>query len=501
MNTDLGILILPNELLIKIFKLLLPNPLDTVLSSPETDEPPVPLIVASVCRSWRQLVNAPDLWTYIRVSERHLNYLTLFLERSKPYHFDLIIPSHLFDAPDTTNKAIIEKTESHFDRVRSLVFHKISSRDFERYREILPTRSAPNLEFLHICCLSQSWMVPVEPAGSQAPIKPLLQNTDSLRSLSVRGLSSASLLPLVNLTHLEVRGYSPTRLDFQKLFSDCPGLQTLCLPAFIKVFDDENYPETEKEIKKIESTSLRSLSFGIEPDHSGHHCGCPISTLVLPNLEYLEVIGNEDIDIGTPNALGMHFLDNLSSDSFRKVSSLCLKDLEMTEGDLMFCRNLISVTNLKVDRVQCLRGLLKDGVICFPHLTSLGLWGDVNADQAELVSVINACLPRHQPSLQVELCHSLYNSSLLFNEGINIKPLRSETRPHLARFTSGYDSMDEMDDHAWSDPSDEFFDYGDEYDYDYDHDYDHDHDYEHDWDDEDFNEDFDDGYYELEDAF
>ncbi|KAF5375251.1 hypothetical protein D9758_000341 [Tetrapyrgos nigripes] len=479
-STSLGIFSLPNELLLLVFKNLLPSVFDCENDLfPESElrsELPWPLVASSICRVWRDLViTTPDMWTFIKVSEGHLDRLPLFLDRSSPCTYDLIIPSHMFNEPYLTHERIIKKAHDHFDRMRSLILYKINAADFALYHTTFSRVATPHLE--HFCLYFKTRWSGGEMDMLEAP---LFSDTTALRSLCLRAIPDPLPPMPAHLTHLEIRGFSPTRWEFQKLFSDCPSLKRLCLPTLSVAAADA------LETESIDASSLRSLSFSLGDDHPSARCCCTLSVLHLPNLEYLEVLGGT----GLSNPLGSHFLNDsdgtTNGTSFQKVSTLHLSDLTITEMDVVFCHKLTAVTNLELHLImdKDIRSLLRipetatdNPPLPFAQLNSLTI-NAFGTDLKQLASLLNIRVPKYQSSFELSLWNVTFldaedsepRPEELFHDAVKINVVHGNTIPSLEFFSDPYDSYgedswDNSDSEGWAEGVDEYeYDmYGDEH--------------------------------------
>ncbi|KAJ4486053.1 hypothetical protein J3R30DRAFT_3222543, partial [Lentinula aciculospora] len=233
--------------------------------------------LSSVCRRWRSIVvGAPLFWNFfVSSSLSTIELAPLFFERSKSLPIDLIVA---YFSSDKLSPLL----SSEIGRIQSLDFRSIQLDELIDCLSIFSVNSATNLTQLKIRCSPKlGWH-----CYSSQEHYPLIKSAESLRSLVLKGVCSRLSPPMVNLTHLEIHGFSPTFTEFRSLFTSNPALSTLCLPRFLptKWLDDEYCP--------IDAFSLRSFSVGLAMHWGPGTCNCMLTFLRMDNLEYLEIVGH-----------------------------------------------------------------------------------------------------------------------------------------------------------------------------------------------------------------
>ncbi|KAJ3883341.1 hypothetical protein F5051DRAFT_191232 [Lentinula edodes] len=343
--------ILPNELIIDIFTLIRH---ESVFYMDPSDEWILSVVqLSSVSHRWRDLaITTPQLWCFFVLSTSNsIQLAPLFFERSKPLPIDLII-SHL------PSKDILPLLSPENSRIRSLDYRFISPDELNE--SLLVVSPATNLDTLKIRCDPRfDW------ACYSSQHFAVVKNAVRLRSVVLKGICSRLSPPLVNLTHLEIHGFSPTFPEFRTLFDSNPALSTLCLPRFSPTeWLDEKHPPDP-----IDASSLRSFSVGLGM-HWSHEI-CMLTFLRMDNLEYLEIAGS----------LIGHSTNYFSSaNGFSRVQTLRLHNsvIDVVHApEVPFWSALNAVTRVELSGVSRFSDLLAaktetgDNKIYFPKLTNI----------------------------------------------------------------------------------------------------------------------------------
>jgi hypothetical protein len=214
---------LPNELMVEIFLLCLPDCEDFRHSSrpsPTYQAQDAPLLLCSVCHSWRQLaITTCSLWSTIiyRASDRDskLQLLRLWLSRSglSPIVVHIEIPSSTYGnvfvqrlLPLTMSRDVKMLLPS-IGRWRELVMQGDGDRLLPLI-SVFPSESLTALAALEVDCGSESDKI--------SPLWSAIPRSAPLRSLK---LSRCSAIPAALqtdpclVTHIELRGVSVLSLD------------------------------------------------------------------------------------------------------------------------------------------------------------------------------------------------------------------------------------------------------------------------------------------------
>ncbi|KAJ4484782.1 hypothetical protein C8J55DRAFT_558952 [Lentinula edodes] len=340
--------ILPNELIIDIFILIrhesafFMNPSDKWISSV--------VRLSSVSHRWRDIaITTPQFWSFFVLSTPNsIQLAPLFFERSKPLPIDLII-LHL------SSKDILPLSSPENSRIRSLDYRFISPDELNE--SLLVVSPATNLDTLKIRCDPRfDW----DCHSSQHFA--VVKNATRLRSVVLKGTCSHLSPPLVNLTHLEIHGFSPTFPEFRALFDSNPALSTLCLPRFFPAdWLDEKHPPGP-----IDASSLRSFSVGL-----GMHWSreiCMLTFLRMDNLEYLEIAGSYTGHITN------HFssANGLSRVRTLRLHNFVIDVVHAPDAPLWSALNAVARVELSgVSRFSNLLAAKTDDKIYFPKLTDI----------------------------------------------------------------------------------------------------------------------------------
>ncbi|KAG7099149.1 hypothetical protein E1B28_001020 [Marasmius oreades] len=292
------------------------------------------LYVASVCRSWRNLVlTTPSLWTNIVITIDNIEQAKLFLERSSPCPISLQVYATLFP------QDIISTTMPYFSRLRSLTIKARSPEEAAVYSDL---SSMPLLE--EFCVIIRS-RPGADPERDEL-LYNLIRNVTTLRSLTFKGILPQDFesLSWENLSFLNIRRFQPTYTQFRDLFRRATRLETLYLSTLEGAPD---LTDDHQERPPIEAPSLKYFSVSFGPRHDGTECRCPLSLLLLNNLETLTVNGNGE----TSFSLSNHFSGGRASTSFTKLSKMRLVFINLTTQDVHFFRALNNVCRLELENV------------------------------------------------------------------------------------------------------------------------------------------------------
>lgn len=283
---------IPNELLALTFA--------TCLRGLSSDaHQPLLALICSVCRHWRDVaIEASELWTTIHITlGRRLPATQTFLERSKGCFIDVYIRGlngnrFILAADATMITAVIAP---HISRVQTLAMVLAYTDLYTKFSDAYRSIFAPNLTRLsiHLNGAGDIWKVGTYP--------PLFANTDSLRHFNTQGNTLNVVPSRTSLTTLELSKYSPTHIELQDLFNTSPYLETLILHHI----DGRNVLDLPSEhdaapITITAPTTLKSLAVSLywhARGDSAISCDCVLGSLRPPNLEYLEVVGDIDIDL------------------------------------------------------------------------------------------------------------------------------------------------------------------------------------------------------------
>jgi hypothetical protein len=323
---------LPNELLVAIFKA-------GSLTKLKRCEIPFPLLVSSICRYWRDVtINTPDIWTNIHISMRRpLKYTLVFLERSKSSLLDITI--NVIGAHYSSFIEVSNAISSHIYRTRRLVITAEGVEDVQCIVKPFHHIVVSNLEYLHILVrISEGW--------SGYPFHfPLVAGAVQLRSLKLEGVCSKCSPPLVGLTNLDILRFQPNYGELRDLFSASPSLTKLVLRKFGNGSPSD--APSDHDLPIIETFSLRYLAISFNDSHSISHCQCTLSSLSMPNLEYLEIVHHDAV----PN-LVEHFSIDLQKPQYLKLQTLRLQGLAVSDIDVTFFRALPMIKDLELIHIS-----------------------------------------------------------------------------------------------------------------------------------------------------
>ncbi|KAK0208072.1 hypothetical protein DFS33DRAFT_1301032 [Desarmillaria ectypa] len=353
---------LPNELLAYIFTTanigLLPTKRRSFLAR-----------VCSICRRWRDVaIEASELWTTIYIhDERHIPAAELFLERSKTRLLDVDVqvtfgqggirsPPAAFSRQ--SGLRVAKLTSVHLWRTRTLSLNISDVQGAENFSALYRPMSTPHLVSLSIYI-----------KGWTQNAAPLLDSICSFSSNGNEGLPS-NTTSISSLTRLELTSLHPEHEDVRNIFTYFPSLETLILPQFCQGWmgrQGGNPPIM------LASSSLRSLAVHLDYSHvkSSHagnppDCSCVLGSLRFPNLEYLEVLGDNP---ASNLSLGSHFKD------LPRLKTLRLQRCPVSPADTKLLRSLKLLNRLElVDNLKDVKLSTKHSKkvsLAFPCLSSI----------------------------------------------------------------------------------------------------------------------------------
>lgn len=306
---------------------------------------PFPFLVAAVCSRWRDLaLNHPDIWTNIRItSSTPAPTILLWFERSKSWSFDVDINTDTYNNDSATDFAQLHDIiRPHLPSCRSLVLKISDYRDFDILTQDFHSQVMPNLQNVHFHLgLGHSWLPDEMNHRCRLPVP----FTPTLQTLTLCGVCSRCSPSLVGLTHLNIYRYEPAYSEFRDLFAACPSLSTLVLREFVNT-GSEDAQETRSA---IDCSSLQTLAISMENSHSDAHCRCPITSLSMPNLEYLEIANAANIRL----RLASHFFQESQSQKLPKLQTLRLRSVTLNGEDVDFFRSMTSLAHLEL--IDCPR--------------------------------------------------------------------------------------------------------------------------------------------------
>ncbi|KAK0245558.1 hypothetical protein EDD85DRAFT_1016649 [Armillaria nabsnona] len=420
--------LLPNELLAHIFSTviitLLPKEHRSFLA-----------IVCGICRRWRDVaIEASELWTTIHIHhENHIPAAELFLKRSNTRLLDVDIEVTFGrslnefrsrrDFGRQSGLRVAELLSAHLGRTRTLSLSVSDALDAEKFSTLYRLMSTP-----HLVSLS----VNVRRWSSSAP--PFLNSIRSFHSNGNDGLSS-SVVSGSSLTRLELTLLTSAHLeheDMRNIFMYSPSLETLILPKFGQTRggdQEENWPII------FAPSSLRSLAVHLEYTHAEDDefwntaefpCPCVLGSLHFPNLEYLEVLGD---NCSCNLNLSSHFKD-LSG-----LKTLRLQRCSVPPLDDEFLRSLQLLSRLELaDNLSVVKWFPKCTKMSLPlpNLSSISLsdessWGYNLAPWARLARL--AVHDHGCTQFSIEVSTHLYGTmSQLF--GPQDEQIHVEARDH-----------------------------------------------------------------------
>ncbi|KAL0578713.1 hypothetical protein V5O48_003269 [Marasmius crinis-equi] len=210
------------------------------------------------------------------------------------------------------------------------------------YTKAFSSLTAPRLEDFSIMITPS-----ISVFSEQSEDLRIIRDVHMLQSLTVKGFpfpyDCAS--DWRNLTFLNVRGFQPAYTQFSQLFQSAPLLETVYLPTLRWVPD---LAVNVKDVPVIEAPALKDLRVGLAGGHDDTRCECPLSLLLMPNLQSLAVIGDEHAYC----SLAHHFSSEYVTNNFTKLTHLLLVCLSLTPRDVHFFRRLDNLRRLELDGVD-----------------------------------------------------------------------------------------------------------------------------------------------------
>ncbi|KAK0245534.1 hypothetical protein EDD85DRAFT_1016628 [Armillaria nabsnona] len=358
--------LLPNELLAKIFATV-------IISLLPKEHTSFLAIVCSVCSRWRNVaIEAAELWTTIYIHHQNdIPAAELFLKRSKARLLDVDVEitfgrsrsrsriPRLFTRQ--SGHRVAELTSVHLERTRTLSFSVNNTPGAERFSALYRPMPTPHLVSLSVNVKGWSQTAP-----------PLLDSICSFRSNGNDG-SPSTTASCSSLTRLELTSIFPEHEDLRNIFTYFPSLETLILPDFVPGWGRLN---RENRPIILAPSSLRSLAVYLGYSHekssyagNSPDCSCGLGSLRFPNLEYLEVLGE---DTSCNLSFSSHFKD------LPKLKTLRLQQCSVPPLDDEFFRSLKLLNRLElVDNLNVVQW--SPNLSCtkttlpFPHLSSISL--------------------------------------------------------------------------------------------------------------------------------
>ncbi len=363
---------LPNELLAYIFA-------TAIISLLPKEHRSFLALVCSICRRWRNVaIEASELWTTIYIHhQNHIPTAELFLKRSKTQFLDVDIEvvfgrefpqftsgrGGYYRSPPVafsrqSGLRVAELTSAHLERTRTLSLSIGDAQGAEKFSALYRPVSTPHLVSLSVYI--QGWL-------QSAP--PLLDSICSVSSNGSDGLPSNGASGFI-LTRLELGAVQPEHEDMRKIFTYFPSLETLILPNFCQGW--RRNQEVNRPII-FAPNSLRSLAVQLDHAHvkSSHagnspDCSCVLGSLCFPNLEYLEVLGDD-------SSLDLNFCSHFKD--LPKLKTLRLQRCSVSPSDDTFFRSLKLLDRLElVDNlkdVKWCKNYSKKVSLPFPRLSSI----------------------------------------------------------------------------------------------------------------------------------
>lgn len=300
---------LPAEVLLKIFRAYVDLSQDRahrrLIHSPKQITPPPPMVLTYVCRTWRRYgIGDPSLWTTICIDGDTISKsASLFLERSTPLLFDLIVRKvETFRGWEITVGKILKQVGLGYpmqkrdaapaNRLRSLRIGGLYYSSARDLVSMLEQHKLPNLSELSIHPCDSECPIPGD------PFLPLLR-------------PSIMRMDLVNCS----RQLNAESLE--KIITSCPLLEILVIGRMgIHVELPQGGGSFDREAPVIRAPKLKVLAvaspmtFESQPS-CRPGCPCFFRNLQAENLTYLEVAG----DVG--NAL-CHLLPLIKRNSTAK---------------------------------------------------------------------------------------------------------------------------------------------------------------------------------------
>ncbi|KAF7306873.1 F-box domain-containing protein [Mycena indigotica] len=167
---------------------------------------------------------------------------------------------------------------------------------------------------------------------------------DGLRFLAFNGCI-ACIPPLKDLATLHLYHLHAKYPEFRMLIQGLPNLKALILQEIMDDFDDD----PEKSNPPFEATSIRSLSVSFVNDYlvSSHEKPL-LCSLLLPNLEYLEITGDRR-DYG-----------EFSGKDYPHLKTLHLREINFESIDCTIYQSFRKITRLEMHHVTGV-GILFEG--------------------------------------------------------------------------------------------------------------------------------------------
>ncbi|SJL05425.1 uncharacterized protein ARMOST_08792 [Armillaria ostoyae] len=328
--------LLPNELLVKIFA-------TAIISLLAKEHRSFLALVCSVCSRWRNVaIEAAELWTTIYIhNQKHIPAAELFLKRSKTRLLDVDVEVTFGRSRSRSRSPraftrqsglrVAELTSVHLERTRTLSLSVNNTPGAEKFSALYRPMPTPHLVSLSVNVKGWSQSTP-----------PLLDSICSFRSNGNDGLPSTTASSS-SLTRLELTSIFPEHEDLRNIFTYFPSLETLILPEFGPGWGRLN--RVNQPII-LAPGSLRSLAVHLGHSHekssyagNSSDCSCVFGSLRFPNLEYLEVLGEDpSCDLN----LSSHFKD------LPKLKTLRLQRCSVPPLDDDFFRSLKLLNHLEL---------------------------------------------------------------------------------------------------------------------------------------------------------
>lgn len=332
---------LPNELLLKIFLWGTCN-----WATLNGYSLPFPVTASGVCTLWRTLaLNAPTLWNFIVVPffQPHIDaetWTSYWIEKSQPYpiHMYLDLPATSSGFPETNvmvaSYGVITLIANNMARIRMLEITSVPFASPSVLLGPLAGASAPTLEDLHISFYGKM------PSQITFGGTKLLRDSSKLSTVHLQGVTV--LLPQTNLTHLTLHHALMLHEDMRCLFSTCPELSHLVLPALIYVHDIPDH-----EIANINASSLRYLAVSFSDGNVTRPRSTPLEYLIIPNVEYLEIDSGVFDSMALKRSLNPKKIRTLRLSNFTQdVFSVG----QNTHSNVKFVQSFINLENLQLNR-------------------------------------------------------------------------------------------------------------------------------------------------------
>ncbi|KAF9484531.1 hypothetical protein BDN70DRAFT_989447 [Pholiota conissans] len=228
-NALLPVFKLPQELLETIFEFAcLPNDnekknlfftaLDDKLeSSAPPDRPVTPLLIASVCHAWRNVVmNAPQLWSNIQIiisdkhAEKQAEKLRYWLSKSRRHCLTVALIADEDEDEEITSTAVIDVVAAHANRLHSFHVHF-----FEPWRHALLGMVNSLHQLVHFTLQAHRYY---------GPHVHFTFCTPQLQGFNSFGFDVPHVaLPWTRIEHLDV--CCKTKAEYFSIFQHCPRLR------------------------------------------------------------------------------------------------------------------------------------------------------------------------------------------------------------------------------------------------------------------------------------